>query len=622
MDESTKEEIRRLKRRKEMAEQDYKRDEKFSLEQLKAISKFALQCVLELVILLIALISLFSSAGRKLDNQIMKLEGVEPNGRASGGKVLQKIDKDNSGEGRKKRRLKLNRSNAEYNKVAAEELANKENDNKMADLPGSKMPPQPVVKPSKLKSKKSKNNNSPSNEEKAASKVAKEQQDAVRNKWCLDMRNKQQAWVAQREEENHQLLESFNNDVSSIEVKLYEIDLNDEDERDKLADELYALEKRIEKECFLLDISHLKSKCRSIRECAGFTQAAAAAASAKSSSAAVAASVKSSSAATKKKAPNQGKKKRPAKNDFDFDSPVKKGSRQVKKKGGGQKTTKKDKKVPIKKSQPKRKHTYTSDKTRQSHVANANRMTQATHDARRDGNNHMQALHAMCTESSVKIPGSDLCNKDVAKFRRNGKGIAVTHKRLLPEVGKTMAIAAGHECLTLRRYKFTLKTEVIDDEGRKGLKTYQGDPRSLADDTKLYFDHDNFRIDTPSSVLAAMKLDMTIGASKLDVNTLVFGPAGCNLPTNSDSIRECREETCTACRQAGCFDCCINCGKEFKKRYTNEAGWKAAREADGLPIIVDVSCPNKDKGCDWFCQSNEKAKYGIHIGRYCKFIDS
>jgi len=50
MDESTKDEIRRLKRQKEMAEQDYKRDENFTLEQLKAISKFALQCVLELVI--------------------------------------------------------------------------------------------------------------------------------------------------------------------------------------------------------------------------------------------------------------------------------------------------------------------------------------------------------------------------------------------------------------------------------------------------------------------------------------------------------------------------------------------------------------------------------------------
>ena len=99
----------------------------------------------------------------------MKLEGVEPNGRARGGKAVQKIEKNSGGEGRKKRRLKLNRSNAEYNKIAAEELANKENDSKMGQ--DSKMPPQPVVKPSKLKSKKSKNNDSPSNEQKAASKV-------------------------------------------------------------------------------------------------------------------------------------------------------------------------------------------------------------------------------------------------------------------------------------------------------------------------------------------------------------------------------------------------------------------------------------------------------------------
>ena len=70
MDEFTKEQIRRLKRQKEMAEQDYKRDENFSLEQLKAISKFALQCVLELVILLIALISLFSL---QVANLIIKL---------------------------------------------------------------------------------------------------------------------------------------------------------------------------------------------------------------------------------------------------------------------------------------------------------------------------------------------------------------------------------------------------------------------------------------------------------------------------------------------------------------------------------------------------------------------
>ena len=541
----------------------------------------------------------------------MKLEGVEPNGRASGGKVLEKIDKDNSGKGRKKRRLKLNRSNAEYNKISAEELANKENDSKMADLPGSKMPPQPVVKPSKLKSKKSKNNDSPSNEQKAASKVAKEQQDAVRNKWCLDMKIKQQAWVAQREEENHQLLESFNNDVSSIEVKLYEIDLNDEDERDKLADELYVLEKRIEKECFLLDISHLRSKLRSIRECAGLTQAAA-----------VAASAKSSSAVTKTKAPSQGKKKRP-KNDFNFNSPIKKGPPQGKKKGGGQKTTKKDKKVPIKKSQPKRKHTYTSDKTRQSHVANAERMTQAKHDALRGGNNPMQALHLMCTKSSTKIPGSDLCNKDVVKFRRNGKGITVTQKRRLPEVAKTMAIDTNTCFMTLRRYEFTLKTEVTDDQGRKGLKTYQGDPRSLSDDTKLYFDHDDFNIDTPPSVLDAMKLDMTIKATKREASTLVFGPAGCNLPAESSGgTRPCREETCTAYMQAGCFDCCINCGKEFKKRYTNEKGWEAAREADGLPITVDVSCPNKDKGCKFTCKNNEGRKYAAHVSRWCKKIGS
>ena len=630
-----------------------------------------------------------------------------------------------------------------YNK----ELANKENNSKMGQ--DSKMPPQPDVKTKQSKLKKSKNRSLPSsNEEKAASKVAKEQLDAVRNKWCLDMRNKQQAWVAQREEENHQLLESFNNDVSSIQAKLYEIDLNDEDERDKLADELYALEKRIEKECFLLDVRQLKSKCRSIRECVGFTQAAA-----------VAASAKSSSAVTKTKAPSQGKKKRPAKNDFDFDSPIKKGPPQGKKKGDliaqvatpsdspptataelvehseemelkprigramtweeryrGQENDanvlherdEKDRKlfgegfvlkrqidtvmryvsmkvsreylerfngmahceldvidevlrnsvyttllrVPVDERDRnvvkvrdsalaslgsmdelmelvrivpggKRKHTWKSEESRQSIVANAKRMTQAKHDALRDGNNSFQALHLMCTKSLVEIPDSDgLCNGDVVKFRRNG-GFVLTEKRLIREVGKTMGIAAGCEFPKLREYKFVIKTEVTDDEGNTKLKTYKGDIRSLSDDTTLYFTHENFGINTTPLELASMTQDTSIRALRREPSTFVFGPSGCNLTANSNGHRPCREEKCIAIRATGNtnFDCCINCGKEFEQRYTNEKGWEAARRKENLPITVKVSCPNEDKGCNWSCQSNQTHQYATHIGHCNKKVN-
>ena len=134
------------------------------------------------------------------------------------------------------------------------------------------------------------------------------------------------------------------------------------------------------------------------------------------------------------------------------------------------------------------------------------------------------------------------------------------------------------------------------------------------DDTKLYFDHDNFNIDTTPTELASMTRDTSIRALKREASTLVFAVPGCNLPTNSFNIRKCREESCTAFRTSGNFDCCNNCGKEFKKRYTNEAGWEAAREADGLPITAEVSCPNKDKGCDWTCQSNQTRQYATHVG--------
>ena len=260
----------------------------------------------------------------------------------------------------------------------------------------------------------------------------------------------------------------------------------------------------------------------------------------------------------------------------------------------------------------KKKYTFKSEETRQSLVANAARMTQAKHDALRDGNSSIESLHAMCRNSLVSIPDSGgLCNKDVVLFRHGGRGIVVTEKRLLRHVGKTMAISAGFEITVLREYEFILMTEVTEGKKTK-LKTYEGSTLSLPGETKLYFVHENFNKDTTPTELASMTRDSSIRARTREASTFVFRQAGCNLKADSNGKRPCREEKCNAHGVSGNFDCCKNCGKEFKKRYTNEAGWEAAREADGLPITVEVSCPNKNKGCKWTCMSNQTRMYAAH----------
>jgi len=270
------------------------------------------------------------------------------------------------------------------------------------------------------------------------------------------------------------------------------------------------------------------------------------------------------------------------------------------------------------------------DKTRQSHVANAKRMTQSKNDANRGGRSLAEVFYMICDNSSAIIASTDDHPNDdkitwgqCMKFRKPYNGMKVMSRSGTDQVMLACGRRTKEFFPVARKLGFrTMIPKESKSGGRTTLVPFTGNPLSL--EYPVILEHDTFRKGMPKEELKLILLDDSIKAPKREANELKFGIPGMAQPKcGSNGQRQCREKNCTAMTQPNYDGCCKTHHKVFKDRYESdgvsaEEGWKAERRDAGKPITKTIHCPNEAKGCDWFCQSNESRRYCSHI-KNCKF---
>jgi len=270
------------------------------------------------------------------------------------------------------------------------------------------------------------------------------------------------------------------------------------------------------------------------------------------------------------------------------------------------------------------------DKTRQSHVANAKRMTQSKNDANRGGRSLAEVFYMICDNSSAIIASTDDHPNDdkitwgqCMKFRKPYNGMKVMSRSGTDQVMLACGRRTKEFFPVARKLGFrTMIPKESKSGGRTTLVPFTGNPLSL--EYPVILEHDTFRKGMPKEELKLILLDDSIKAPKREANELKFGIPGMAQPKcGSNGQRQCREKNCTAMTQPNYDGCCKTHHKVFKDRYESdgvsaEEGWKAERRDAGKPITKTIHCPNEAKGCDWFCQSNESRRYCGHI-KNCKF---
>ena len=273
----------------------------------------------------------------------------------------------------------------------------------------------------------------------------------------------------------------------------------------------------------------------------------------------------------------------------------------------------------------KKKRTFKSEETRQKAVDAAKRMTQSKNDANRGGNSLAETYFMICDNSTAIIASTeDHPNDDnitwgqCLKFRKHYNGVKVMSRSGADQV----MLACGRKTKEFypvsRRLGFRIMVEVKSKSGgRTKLVPFTGSPLSL--NYPVILEHDTFRKGMPKEELKLILLDDSIKAPKREANELKFGIPGMAQPKFGSSQRQCREKNCTAMAQPNKDGCCKTHHKEFKDRYESEGvsaeeGWEAERRDAKKPITKTIHCTNQDKGCDWFCQSNERRSYATHVG--------